>query len=419
MLFTSRPARRKSAKSLVSAMAMAIALTGGAAVVSGAAPATVAAQDYTDDWAGAYQPVADVVNAEGGDVASVAGQFDAIVALVENADERFATGNLVLIAGNKTNSPEWQRRGLELMLESGKVAPESVAQFQWFVGNIAFNMGDYNEAREALLAAQAAGWTENDPVGLIAETYYQQDDVSGAVAFIEGEVADADAAGREVPAQWMLRALQAAYEYGELDPAIDSGLLLVTHQPSETHWMNALQVVNALAEVDESVQLDLLRLMRTTNSLTTAGEYSRYIAAADPRIMSNELDSLLADGLRKGFYEESDPYYIDVRSQIDARMAGDREEAPTMVQEAEADTTGESALLAGDVLLSLSDWAGAEAMYLMAAEKGGVDTNLALLRAGMMQARQGKGDAAEATLAQVSGPRELPAKFWAAYAQTL
>ena len=92
-----------------------------------------------------------------------------------------------------------------------------------------------------------------------------------------------------------------------------------------------------------------------------------------------------------------------------------------MVAEAESDPTGESAMLAGDVLMSLNDWAGAEAMYAMAAEKGGVDvdTNLALLRTGMMQARQGKGAEAVATLGRVTGPRELPAKFWAAYAETL
>lgn len=419
MLRTFRPARRNTAKNFASALALAIGLAGGSVVATAVAPAAVTAQDYSRDFVEAYQPVAEVVNAEGGDIASVAGQFDALEALAETADDKFALGNLILSAGNKTSTQAWQRRGLEIQLASGKVPAETIPQFQWFVGNIAFNMQDYAEAREAMLAARAAGWSENDPVGLIAETYYQQDDIAGGVRFIEVEVDRARSAGQQVPAQWLLRGLVAAYDMDMLDEAVRMGLLLVELHPSETHWMNALQVVNALAEVDESVQLDILRLMRTTNSLTQGQEYIRYIAAADARIMSNELNGLVADALREGHFEADDPYYIDLRSTIDGRMSGDREEAPSMVAEARADTTGESAMLAGDVLLSLSDWAGAEEMYLMGAEKGGVDTNLALLRAGMMQARQGKGDAAVATLAQVTGPRELPAKFWAAYARTL
>lgn len=418
MLRTFRPARRKSAKSFASALAMAIALTGGAALTTGMAPTMVVAQEYSDDFVEIYQPVADVVNAEG-DIASVSGQFDVMQAMELNDDEKNALGNLILTAGNNTSNPPWQRRGLELQLESGKLPPEAIPQYQWYVGNIAFNMEDFDASRAALMAAREAGWAQDDPVSLIAETYYQQEDISSGVRFVALEADSLIAAGGEVPAQWLLRGLVAAYEYDLLPEATTMSLLLVENHPSETHWMNALQVINALSDVDESVQLDVLRLMRATNSLSNGQEYVRYIAAADPRIMSNELDGLVADALREGYFEADDPYYQEIRGTIDTRMAGDREDAPSMVAEAEADATGESAMLAGDVLMSLSDWAGAEAMYVMAAEKGGVDTNLANLRAGMMQARQGKTAEAVASLAQVTGPRELPAKFWAAYAQSM
>lgn len=421
MLRTHRTARRNPAKSFASALAMAFALAGGAAVSTSVVPVAAAAQDYTKEFVQAYQPVADVVNAEDGDVASIIPQLDTLEALAQTADDRDALGGLMVTAGGKASSIETQRRGLEMRLAAGKLPPEAVPQYYWYLGNFALRMEDYNAARDALNAARAAGWTDDDPVGLIAETYYQQDDATGGVNFIENEVNSAVAAGAVPPANWMLRGLVTAYNTDNVDAATKAGLMLVEHQPSQTHWLNALQVANALADVDESVQLDILRLMRVTDTLTDDSEYVRYIRAADPRIMSNEIGGLLADALREGLFEANDPYVQDVRSTLDSRMAGDRAEAPSMVAEAEADASGESAMLAGDVLLSLSDWAGAEAMYAMAAEKGGaeVDINLALLRTGMMQARQGKGAEAVATLSQVTGPRELPAKFWAAYAKTL
>ena len=421
MLRTPRTAPRNSAKSFASALAMAFALAGGAAVATSVAPVAAAAQDYTKAFVEAYQPVADVVNAEGGDIASVVPQFDTLESLAETADDRDALGGLIVTAGSKVSSVELQRRGLEMRLAAGKLPPEAIPQYYWYVGNLALNMEDYGAARDALISARAAGWTEDDPVGLIAETYYQQDDAAGGVNFIENEVNSIVAAGGTPPANWMLRGLSSSYNNDAVEPAVKAGLMLLEYHPSQTHWMNALQVANALADVEEDVQLDILRLMRVTNSLTDDSEYIRYIRAADPRIMSNEIDGLLADALREGLFESDDPYVQDVRSTVNSRIAGDREEAPSMVAEAESDPTGESAMLAGDVLMSLNDWAGAEAMYAMAAEKGGVDvdTNLALLRIGMMQARQGKGAEAVATLGRVTGPRELPAKFWAAYAETL
>ena len=419
MLPTFRPARSKSAKSFVSALALGAALIGGAALSSAIAPAVAVAQEYSDEFVTAYQPIEAVVNAEGGDLNSVSGQFPGLVALAANADEKDAAGSLILNAGITSNNTAWQRQGLELRLASGKVPPESLGQFNWFVGNLALQAQDYLASRAALEAAVANGWTQDDPVGLIAETYYQVDDISGGANFIVGEADKVLAAGGTIPHAWPLRGLQAAYEYGNFDAARIFGLMLVEYHPSQTHWTNALQVMNALADIDDSVQLDLDRLMRTTNSMVQAHEYARYIAAADPRIMSNELDGLVAQAVREGHFETDDPYYQDIRSTIDGRMAGDREDAPTMVIEAEQDASGESAMLAGDVLLSLSDWAGAEAMYLMAAEKGGVDANLALLRAGMMQARQGKGAEAIGNFERVTGPRELAAQFWTAYAKSL
>lgn len=412
MLRTTRRSR------FTSGLAMAVALAGGTVMASAAFAPAAMAQDYSDAFVAVYRPVADVINTEGSDVNSVVGQFPAIVAAAATPDDKFAVGNLILIAGNRLNNTAYQRQGLELQLASGKVAPETVGVFNWYVGSLAFQAGDHAAARAALQAAVAAGYTEGDTTALIAETYYELEGAAAGIAYIQQAVRTRLAAGGEFPQQWALRGLQVSYGANLTNEAAEMALLLVTHHTTQQNWLNALQVTNALGDFDDQSQLDLLRLMRLTGTLTDESEYVAYIEAADPRIMSNEVTDVLAEGLAAGKFNAGDEYYIGVHDIVESRMAGDRADAAGLVRDARADATGRDAFLAGNLLYSLDDFAGAAEMYAMAVAKGGADTQTALTRQGIAQIRQGDAAVAIATLAQVAGPREIVARFWTAYART-
>jgi hypothetical protein len=409
---------RKTVKRHISKLAMALALVGGAITANGGFSAPVMAQDYSKEFVDLYQPVANVVNAVDGDVRSVSGQFPAVIAAAQTADDKFAVGNLILIAGNKTTNPAWQRQGLELQIASGKVPQANLGQFNWFIGNLAFQMADFPAARAALQAAVDNGWTQDDPTGLIAESYFSEQNDQAGVAYILRQAAAREAAGGEVPEQWLLRGLQAAYNRNMLAEATDLSVLLVTHYNTKQNWINGLQVVHAVGEFDDQARLDLLRLFRVADAMTDRREFIRYIEAADPRIMSNEVSGVLAEGLAAGHFETTEPYYLEVKEIADGRMASDRQEAPDLVAEARTDADGNAAMDAGDVLYSIRDFAGAEEMYALAIAKGGVDTNVALTRLGISQARQGKSAEAQASFSQVSGARVPVARMWGAYAAT-
>ncbi len=416
MLRHFRSAGRKPTRRLASTLAMAAALAGGSIVASAGLAVPAAAQEYSRAFVALYSPVAEAVNAPEANVAAISAQFPAIIAAAVSPDEKFATGNLILIAGNKASNPAWQRQGLELQLASGLVPPEQVGQFNWFVGSLAYNAGDYDASRAALQRAAQAGFADGDVNGLIAETYYQSDQTAEGLAYVMAVVESTTAAGQPVPQQWLLRGLQAAYGDNLIEQALDFSLLLVTHHASQENWLRALQVTNAVAEIDDQARLDVLRLMRLTDTLTDGNEYIAYIEAADPRIMSNELDDVLSEGVAAGRLSADDTYYQEVKYIIDARKAADRADAPALVADARASATGRDALAAGDVLLSLDDFAGAAEMYAMAVTKGGVDTAAALTRQGIAQVRSGDYAGAQATLSQVTGPRAIVAKLWAAYA---
>jgi hypothetical protein len=394
---------------------MAVALAGGAVLATAMTETPALAQDYSRSFIAAYEPVAAIVNAETGDFNAARGQLEGVYAAIANEDDRNAAGNLTLILGNKLSDQSLQRRGLEMMLQSGKVPPEQVGQFQFFVGNLAYAEQDWAAARTALQAAIAAGYTQDDPEGLIAETYFSEGQAAQGLTFLRDVVDRRAAAGQNVPENWLLRGLRVAYEGNLPDQATEFSAQLVSQYPTERNWLQSLQVVDAMNSLEPQAQLDLLRLMMTTGALTERREFVNYIEAADVRVMSNEVLRVLQRGIEAGVFAADDTYYSETKSLADQRAPADQADAPGLAEEARGAASGTAAQSAGDVFLSLADWAQAEAMFQLALEKGGVDRDRVLTRLGIAQANQGKGDAAKATLAQVSGARAPVARMWSAY----
>ena len=402
----------RSRKSLVSSLALALALAGGVAVSSAAFVPAAHAQSYSREFRGAYAPVANLTQGEMPNWAAARDQFETIVAAIKNEDDRNAAGNFALQIGNNLSDKRFQRRGLEMMLQSGKVAPEQVGMFNFFVGNLAYEAGDYAAARTALLAAVAAGYTENDPRGLILGSYFEQNQPAEGIAYLQSLAAG----GGAVPENLLLVGLQNAYDANLITESNQLSLLLVQQHPTEENWVRSTQVVNAINALDPQAQLDLFRLMRETNALTQRAEYIRYIENADPRIMSNEVLPVLQLAVDAGELATTDDYYREVKSIADARAPQDRRELEALVREGRAGDA-RAALSTGDLLWSVADYARAEELYQAALDKG-ADRDTALTRLGMTQVKQGKFADAVATLGQVGGARAPVAQMWAAYAQS-
>lgn len=408
---------RRSRGGLGSALALTLALTAGG--VAGTAALTAPAQAQNSKaFAAVYQPLAEVANDPAGDFAAARAKLPSVLSAVETPDDRHAAGNLALILGGKLSDQALQRQGLELMLESGKVPAEQVGQFQFFVGNLAYAAEDWAAARTALQAALAAGHTADNPEGLIAESYFKEGLNAQGLDYLRGMIDKRVAAGQPVENAWLLRGLKVAYDNRLADKAVEWSALHVAHSPSETKWLEALQVVNALSVEDRQNQLDLLRLMSLTNSLRERSEFVSYIEAADPRVMANEVARVLDAAVKAGVLSTSDEYYAEIKRTVDERAPGDRASAPQMAAEARASDQARPAQNAGDVFLSLGAYAEAEEMFALALEKTGVNRDQALTRLGIAQIHQGKYAEAQATLQQVSGSRTAVARMWSAYAET-
>lgn len=411
-------------------LALALALAGGAVIGTVALSEPALAQrdnrqqeqTLSRDFQPHYQAIADATNTTG-DYAAAKADVPAMIAAIDSEYDRFFAGNILLQLGTKSSDRALQKQGLELMLQSGQASPENNGQFHYFLGGFAYEAGDYAGALREAQAALEAGFTGNfaqqqDPWGLVADSYFKLNRHQEGIDFLKKTIADRSAAGQPVREQWALRALAAAYEQNMTQEAADLSALLVESNPNPTTWQQALQVVSAMVASDEQARLDVLRLMALTDSLSQRAEFERYVTTLDPRVLPSEVGKVLEAGVQKGAFTSGDPFYTETKRMIDGRVAQEAALAADYAAEAASAADGKPAFNAGDIYLSLGDYAKAEEMFELALQKGGVDRNQVLTRIGIAQVHQSKLAEAKSSFAQVSGAREPVARMWTAYIET-
>jgi hypothetical protein len=419
MLRMSRPARGNNRAGIGSTLALALALASGAvaAPALAQAPAAQAQPEFKPSrgFGKLYQPIAAIANDAAGDHAAARAQLPALVAAIENEDDRYLAGNAQYILGVKLRDRALQQQGMELMLASGKAPAAANAEMNYFLGEWAYDAQQWARARQYFQAARAAGYAEGNVEGLVAESYFKEGQVQQGLTYLEGLIEQRRAAGQPAPEAWLLRALAVAYEARDAAQAGKWSAQLAAEYPTVDNWRRAWLVVDQLQSPDPQANLDLLRLMALTNSLTDRASFARYLDVVDPRIMATEAGRVLAAARTAGAFTESDPDYARIKAVVDARAPDEPAEAAGYAAEAPRAANGRPAENAGDLYLALEDFAKAEEMFQLALTKGGIDRDAVLTRLGIAQARAGKYAEAKATFAQVSGARASIAQLWTAY----
>ncbi|GGD51791.1 hypothetical protein GRI62_05870 [Erythrobacter arachoides] len=373
-------------------------------------------QTNSQGFAAAYQPVAAMVQPATANYEGARAAIPALVAAVENDADRDLAGNLILNIGSHFEDRQMQLQGLTMRLQSGRVAPDQQGLFNWYAGNISYELDNYADARRYLQQSVDLGYQpdQGDAVLLIANSYVDEsDNAQQAVDYLMQRVAAATTAGQTPPEAWLMNALQLSYDNELAVQALDVGEMVVTNYPTERNLANALQIVSQLNEFSPQARIDLYRLMLAAGVLRERQDISRYIDDLDARVRGTEVQRALALGLANNVYTSSDPYYTDVLSVATPRASADRSGLATIVREGE-NGDGLDAINAGDILYSMEDYTRAAAMYQLALDRG-YDADLARTRLGMVQSLGGDNAAALATFAQVSGERQPIARMWTAW----
>jgi len=412
---------------LGSRMALAVALaTGSATAITGFAEPAYAQKkkkeeapkkNYTKEFIAAYQPLAAKVEAEGADYAAIKAELPGMLALVQTDDDKFVAGNLVYTLGTKAKDTAGQRDGVVMMLASGKVAPEQVGVFNFLAGQLSYQLSDYPNARKYGIEAINSGYTNNSPEVFVAESFVAEKQLEQGLTYLSAAIERKLAAGQTVEAEWLKRGLSIAFN-GQLgDHAIQYGYWYAKLYPSQSSWGDALAVLRRFKDLDAPAMLDLLRLVRATDTFRTRHEFNDYVEAADPRRLPGEVMAVIEKGYATGLVSKDDTYIADSYALAKSRVAADKADLPALEKDASAPSATLKLVSAtADVFLSYGQGAKAEQFYAKALAMPDADAPVLLTRLGIAQVFEGKFAEAQDSFAKVQGSREPIARLWSAYA---
>lgn len=342
---------------------------------------------------------------------------EAAAAAATTDQDKLLAGQFFVTLGGFNGDMKARQRGAQLMIDSGKLSPEQLPQFQFYLGNFAYGAGDYLGAANALKAASDLGFQHEQLVPLMIQAYGQANMAKEGLAAAQATIAQRKAAGQPIPEDWISRGQVVAYKANMGPEAIAFSTLLIQEHPSPFNWLAGTQMVRSFAGLDPQATLDLFRLMDRSGALDNEAkyvenEYKEYIETADPRKNPGEVVALISKASAAGRITGSAAWAKEARAAAEGRIPADKASLPGLVKDANAAKDGKTALIAGDVALNYGDAAQAEAMYQLATTKGGVDTGIALTRLGIAQFDQGKYAEADASFAKVTGVRQTVAKLW-------
>ena len=336
-------------------------------------------------------------------------------AAIMNADDRLVAGQFQINLGGYLNDIPMRQRGAKNMLDSAKLEPTKVAEFQYYLGNFAYANKDYPTAQTALAAAIAAGHPQDDTAELLADSYAKANNPKGGLDALRKAVDARIAAGKPIPASWLKRANTIAYN-NKLGPeAIDWAILQVKVQPSNFNWLGSAQLVRQFSGFGPQETLDLFRLMLRSGALDNeakfvSNEYKEYIEAADPRRLPGEVVKVIDKGTAAGAL--SGGWVSEARATANGRIAADK---ASLGGQANTARDGNGVAAVADAYLNYGDAAKAEELYAAALAKGATDKDRVLTRLGIAQVDQGKWAAARDSFSKVAGTRNNLARLWLIY----
>lgn len=381
-------------------------------------PAPAPKASYSKEFVAAYKPIEAQANAAGADYTALKASVPALVAASKTPDDQAAAGRMIFTIGQKAKDNALALQGAEMVLASGRADQTQQGQFAMVAAQLAYNTKDYAKTRTYTEAAIKAGYTENEPELLLAESYFAQNDYAGGLKYLEDTIAARKAAGQPVPEAWVKRGLATAYNNKLNDEARRWALVYARDFPNQSSWGDAIAIAINTGNYQPAEMLDLLRLARKTNTMRTRAQYLEYIDAADARRLPAEVVAVLDAGTSAKLVDPNVQAVKDARATATTRIAADKAELPALIRDANAAGAKlVTVMAAADTMFSYGRYAEAEALYAKAAAMPGANVPMVLTRQGIAQTEQGKYAEADATFAKVQGARQPISSLWALYAK--
>ncbi|MDB5662462.1 MAG: hypothetical protein JWN59_800 [Sphingomonas bacterium] len=403
----------------VSMMALGVSLALGTTALVAVQPAE--AQKKKEEKAPSYKlskPVREAVAAaqaliKANDFPGAEAKLGQAKAAATTEDDRYVVGSVGYDLARAQNSLPKQGEAIDMMLASGRVPASNLATFYFASGQIAYNNKDMAKAEQRLNQAIQAGVTDPNAYALLAEAKNQGGKPAEALAAIEQGIAKQKAAGQPAPNEWYTRAISIGYS-AKLGPQLEKLTQdWLTAYPSPSNWRDSLTIYREVNKIDGEQDLDVMRLMRTAGALKGERDYMDYVQATYLKFPA-EANAVIDEGASNGTLNlASNKNASEIKALVKGKVASDKTATNSAANDVKAGKgTAKLAVGTADALYGYGDFAQAAALYRLALQKGGVDTNLVNTRLGASLARSGDKEGAKQAFAAVTGPRAALARYW-------
>lgn len=326
-------------------------------------------------------------------------------------DDKYLVGFFQLQLGILNKDQALQGQGLDAMLESGKTPAENQGVYNFYSGNFAYGAKNYAKAIQRLEAAKAAGSTESALAPMLMDSYLNGGQIDKGWEIAKAGIDAARAAGTKPSEELYVRPAQAFQKANRTNEMLDVLTMRVQDYPSPATWRNTLYIVLQQAGSDKDLNLDILRLMRATNSMTQRPEYLEYASLATEAGYPGEVVAVVKQGQNSGAIPKSDTHFGTILESQGPRAAADAAAVAADATKPATLSNPKAARATADALVGNGDAAKAIPLYEAALAANPSDS-LIQYRLGVAQALAGQNDAAVASFAKVQGNRQRLAQLW-------
>jgi len=356
----------------------------------------------------AMQPAIIAVNA--GDWAAAEAALPAADAAARGADARYAIAQIRLRIGIETNNVAIQTRAIDDLIASGGATAEEMPGLLENQASLAQAAGDTAKVERALNRLMEIN--PNDPNAVVRVARVRgANDAPGAIALYQRAIEMQQRAGQPVPTEWRQQIVQIAYQE-RMPQTVPYLREWLTAAPSPSLWHDSLVIYRQVSNATPALQLDIYRLMRAAQALTSEQAIMEYAEAANAVRSHGEVQAALQDGLNRNLITVNTDYARGRLATASGRVAEDRASLPEQRREAMAARDGTHALAVADAYFSYGEYGPAAELYRAALEKGGQDANLVNSRLGAALALAGRRAEAETVFRSITGDRAELAQFW-------
>jgi hypothetical protein len=358
--------------------------------------------------------------------------WGAIKAAVLNEDDRYQAGVFGFQIGRETKNKPLQLEAADMILASTTTPAAQIPIYTYQKGAIAYEASDWANAELYMTKAHGLGYKNLSTPGgiemLIADALNAQKKYPESLAWMEKSLAASKVPGTQaLPTNFYPRAANVALR--SKDRALITRWMseLVRSDPKPDYWHDAIMQTYAAGGLDTQEELDLMRLLRSVGGMKYEQNYSAYATDALIAFFPTEMKAVLDEGFAKGTISKTNATFGGRYSDVMEKLKLEPYSTAVLDQDIASAKTGAQAAFAGDIALSVGEYARAKGAYEAAIAKGSiVDKDgkdlmeRTVMRLGMAKLKLGDAAGAKAEFAKVtSATRKAVADYWAIYADQM